>query len=477
MSKTVSVRVQTATRTKAAGQRAHDLRLGAQPGYVDPARSADNQVLVEPPTPDQLADECQQRRHARWQAGGLKSKKGPGKLRDNAAVAIEGIITFGTEAQAAINDLPAEEQAQRYQQAAEAIAEDLGTTVAGLVIHRDESAPHAHFTLPGYTTAGEPVSGALKRNKLSELQDLAAEKYGDLGIERGEKRSTREARGDDESTYIHRSVQELHRDLPAEVEQAREKVAEMAHRVAETKRKLDEGAKDEAKLKKRLSAYEKRLNDRRAELDRLKERVQLPMASRYEIISEERPPWLRWLAPKTRVQEAYPAGEAAEALEQSEAGRMAAQQRTREARAEVEDLREAADWPRAGFPVEPDWGPKKALTGHQKVLYGAICTVGENEIAVKSRGQETTPRQAAAAIYRHAKDEGWPSLVSAASNDERVQRAILDLAATDGALNWIQGIDPAIRAEYERPTSVIPDQPDQGVDHDHTPDDDPTPRI
>jgi uncharacterized protein YlxW (UPF0749 family) len=55
-------------------------------------------------------------------------------------VAVDGIITFGVEAQPIIDALPHAEQARLYQAAAEAVSTEVGTDLAGLVIHRDEAA-------------------------------------------------------------------------------------------------------------------------------------------------------------------------------------------------------------------------------------------------------------------------------------------------------------------------------------------------
>lgn len=44
------MRIEALSQGKAAGQLRHDLRRGRQPGYVDPERSADNRILIPPPT-------------------------------------------------------------------------------------------------------------------------------------------------------------------------------------------------------------------------------------------------------------------------------------------------------------------------------------------------------------------------------------------------------------------------------------------
>ena len=79
-------RIKGRNATAAGGQRAHDMRMGPQPAYVDQSRSHLNRVLMEPKTGAQLRAISEKRRALRDTARGMKS---------NASVAIVGIITFG----------------------------------------------------------------------------------------------------------------------------------------------------------------------------------------------------------------------------------------------------------------------------------------------------------------------------------------------------------------------------------------------
>ncbi len=43
------------------------------------------------------------------------------------------------------------------------------------MVHLDETAIHANFTMRSYNDDGEPISNATRRGDMAALQDLAAE--------------------------------------------------------------------------------------------------------------------------------------------------------------------------------------------------------------------------------------------------------------------------------------------------------------
>jgi predicted nucleic acid-binding Zn-ribbon protein len=247
--KAVSIRVAHRGKTKAAGQRRHDTRTGPQPKYVDASRSDQNSVIVEPMKEAALRDECESRRSQR---PGLRA------MRSDAAVATTGVLTFGREAQRVLDGLTPDEQDRRIHAAAQAAVEHMGTTLTGLVVHRDESALHAHFQAPAVRTDGHPVSKRLDRQGTSAMQDVAAQAFEDLGISRGTPKVERQARGEDASRWVHRSVRELHDDLPGEIAKAREQAEKNRRLVEKTQAKIEAGTGDLAKLEKRLETYQKR---------------------------------------------------------------------------------------------------------------------------------------------------------------------------------------------------------------------------
>lgn len=252
----ISIRVHHRSRSKYDGQRRHDLRIGRSPDYVDQDRAHLNRVVIEPPRPAVMqarADELRALTGAKRAA------------RSNAAIATTGVITFGKAAQKIFEQLTPERQDQAYLAVAERIAQACDTSVRALVVHGDETAPHAHVVWDCRSTDGTPMSKVMKGSK---LQDIAAEVIGEFapGIVRGVRKSDRIARGDKASAIYNRSVRELHADLPAEIEAARARVEEMQARVAKLEDREIELTEKELR---RLETYRKRKDDRQRELDEL----------------------------------------------------------------------------------------------------------------------------------------------------------------------------------------------------------------
>lgn len=179
-SNAISVRVQPITSGKLTGQRRHDLRHGRPPGYVDQRLTQLNETIIEPPTPDKL----------RAEIAAARAKHRQQKLREDARIAVAGIITFGSEAQARIRAMSADEQ-RRCTCASPAVAESSGHELVGLVVHNDESAPHAHFLLRGYRRDARGLERPWRKSPkdLALLQDAAAGVVAELGIERGREKS------------------------------------------------------------------------------------------------------------------------------------------------------------------------------------------------------------------------------------------------------------------------------------------------
>lgn len=265
MSKSISIRIQPRTGRQAGGQRRHDLRDPAHmPDYVDQTRTGQNSVIIEPPDPETVRAEIAWHRLAAGQQ----------KLRADARTTIAGIITFGKEAQPIVEGLPNEGQDALFQRVAERVAKETDRPLLGLVVHRDESAVHAHFTLRGYKLEnGKEVAPRLSRTDLQRIQDAAAQEVAHLGIERGVSRAIREARGDDMAKVVHRSVKELHEALPREIEalqahkfaieqevEALEAKLDNNKRLVEKSRQaLEDGKGREEALRKRLDVYEERI--------------------------------------------------------------------------------------------------------------------------------------------------------------------------------------------------------------------------
>ena len=259
-SKAISIRVTALTRATAGGQRRHDLRQGFQPEYVDASRSADNRILIQPPTPTELRQRTIERRQMLNPARALKS---------NAAIAVSGIVTFGTGAQRLVNAAPAKVQDRLYRRVAEAIGQRYGAQVLGLVVHADEAAPHAHVVWDARTAAGHSLTRSMSGRELQTIAALAAAEV-IPGIERGVSKRLRVEAGEPTAAWVNRSVRELHRDLPAEraaleatLEVARAKEATLEARIAKLEARQTELT---ARETKRLVVYTRRLTASQAEV-------------------------------------------------------------------------------------------------------------------------------------------------------------------------------------------------------------------
>lgn len=268
-----SVRLEAKSLSQAYGQRRHDWRIGPQPKYVDPARKELNRPLIDPRRVSQIRDEVLALRTARGAKRAMKS---------NAAVVTAGIVTFGTEAQEMFLALTIEQQDAAFRELAQAVAERLDTSLEALMVHCDESAIHAHFELRACNRAGIPLAKATRPALMIELQDLVFEVMSRHceGIERGNRKYDRLAAGEDYAATVHKSVRQLHHDLPLEIEALEQKrealqadlpelearVEEMQGRVAKLEAEAADRELTAAKIK-RLRVYRDRLTDRVRDLE------------------------------------------------------------------------------------------------------------------------------------------------------------------------------------------------------------------
>ncbi|MBL3596094.1 plasmid recombination protein [Rhodovulum sulfidophilum] len=275
----VSVRMEARSMSKAKGTRRHDFRIGKVPDYVNRERIHLNRTLLPMRPLYQIRDEN----------AGLRREAGRQRaMKKNAAVITAGIVTFGHGAAQMFETLPPDRQDAAFRELAIAIAAELNTALESLVVHLDESTIHAHFTIRSYTNMGLAVSEASRRGTMARLQDLAAEimqRY-HPEIERGHRKRDRIEAGADYADTIHRSVRELHHDLPAELEALRQRRAEEQRALAET---LSERAARQTEmggilaerdgLDAELSFAREELQFRTAELARLKEDEKAHQAS------------------------------------------------------------------------------------------------------------------------------------------------------------------------------------------------------
>ena len=276
----VSVRIEPKTMSKAKFQRRHDFRIGAQPAYVDGDRTHLNRLLIElRPLPDiQRENEA-----LRMRAGRTR------KMKSNAAVVTVGVITFGHKAQDVFNRLPDEVQNRAFTELVQEIAAQLNTSLEALVVHLDETAIHAHFMMRAYNDEGEPLSDATKLSDLSEIQDLAAEvmqRYAP-GIERGHKKKDRLKAGADYPDTLHRSVKQLHEDLPQEKAALEAEIATKEEKINEQKASLEKTQTYMEKLEAKKELTEKEIKRKETYRKRLEKKT-ADMAAEMQLLAARR---------------------------------------------------------------------------------------------------------------------------------------------------------------------------------------------
>jgi predicted nucleic acid-binding Zn-ribbon protein len=256
-----------------ANQRRHDLRIGAQPAYLNPDPPEPNVVFIQPLTTQELKKLARGRRAQRETVRAMKS---------NAGIAVVGIIGFGIEAQKMFEALGSEDQEKALHAAVKRVAADLKTTVTGLVFHLDETARHAHFSLCGYDVNGQPLSTWMGRGVLRELQTALHEELQAFmpHLERGRSRKARAEAGAAPHELVHRSVDELHIDLPFEIAEKRKELAELEEKIrtnearAEKARiKASEDDDRAAKTLKNVEIYGRRAAEAREKAEGLEAQV------------------------------------------------------------------------------------------------------------------------------------------------------------------------------------------------------------
>ncbi|SNR67464.1 hypothetical protein EYF88_15950 [Paracoccus sediminis] len=361
----VIIRLGAASSKVYSGQKRHDLRIGAQPKYVDAARRDRNRTLIEYAKPADLRAVCAARRDQRTVKRRMKS---------NAAVATRGIIGFGHEAAQLFETLTPEQQDAAFRELAQAIAVHLKTTLHGLEIHGDEATIHAHFVLAAVDLDGQPLSTTTRPAVMAELQSLAAEVIAQhcAGIERGRRYGDRLAAGASFSEVIHKSVRQLQRELPGDLSRKRAELATLTEQGAalaaqhgkiegqiatatETLASLndrsaakqeEERAADERLKEKRLALVEldeelRLKNERAVEMDAHIERTQAAVVQETGRAEAAR----RQADAQTHraEQETVRADQAGEQLAKTLAGRDAAKQERQAALDDCERLRRTAE--------------------------------------------------------------------------------------------------------------------------------------
>ncbi len=267
MSLTVSVRIEYVNVKKYDFQMRHDRReRKTLPKYINRELSGENEAVLDKKLSGK--ELLQTARELR--------EKTPGKryrVKDDAAVAYRGVITWGTEAQKVIGSLDKEKQKELYREIAERISKEAGLPLISLYVHRDEQAPHAHFTMYKFDAAGRSVS--LKRPDLKRFQDIAGEVCRDFGlpITRGIPKEQRVAAGEPVWNYLHKTVRELHDSLPREIELRKKELRELEEDIARKSRERDAFRREIEELERELAERQKKNEKAQALLEKAKKEL------------------------------------------------------------------------------------------------------------------------------------------------------------------------------------------------------------
>lgn len=258
------VRIEASTVRATSGQRKHDLRIGAQPDYVDGSRLHLNRILIAPLTGAAMRSRAVERRERKPRERAMKS---------NASVSMRGIITFGHQAQDLFGDLPVERQDAAFLDLAQQVAGRLNVDLTGLVVHMDESAIHAHFQIDSYDAHGNSVSDMVKRQQLVDLQDLTAEVLQRYcpDIERGKRKVERLRAGAAPADVVNKRPSQLRRELAREINGQSYALDGLREEETKLQKRIDKlKAHGEALTEKgaqQLATAERRLAAKQAEID------------------------------------------------------------------------------------------------------------------------------------------------------------------------------------------------------------------
>jgi len=204
----------------------HDTRQGTDLQYVNKQLSHKNSILVQYSTVQQIESLCIERK----QKSNFKTKK----LLKNQSIGAIGIIGFSIKAQEIFNKISTEAQNERFRTAILLLSRALNNSCVGAAVHRDEQSVHCHFIFPAICNDGYSVSTKIVhlgngsyRLGGSKIQDIVAQAFFSLDIYRGTSRVIKPEGYSPEYDTIHRSVRELHYELPARIQQLKAQIFEL----------------------------------------------------------------------------------------------------------------------------------------------------------------------------------------------------------------------------------------------------------
>jgi len=471
-----SISIRMKKTSNVAGRVNHDFRRRT-PSYADPEKEKLNATLFgQPIEQDSLSQELDKSH---------REKTGRNRRKDSQLI-YEGIITFSTDAD--LTDRQAFDQS----------ALDLLNQIAKrhgfneplwLVRHEDESRPHYHFAFANaHSETAKPVR--LSPNDLRQLQDLAGQCFEHLGLSRGKPKEQRIEDGEPVHKWINRSVQQLHNDLPAEIDALRSQIEQLnqelattteraekaARNIERTEKKLQEAGEENERLQNRLKTYQKRLENAEnelkkmedtkttleAEIERLKRLIepQKPKIHQIEFVTgwEETGWWLfkrqepvlkpaKVIDPKDAENALISTRKAAE-----EAAKKKVEKDLNIAKALIEAIENASQEENApsAAPLY-NYGEIKKAPKIKK--YNATILDYETKLIAVGDGSKI---QQAAAIYTLGKEKGWDGIFFWGMNETQIEwlvnAAIKDNFEIDFEEDWAKAYAEEVRKEIQKQT-------------------------
>ena len=268
---TLSLRIKAVDMRGLMAQRRHDMRIGKQPNYVDQSRNHLNEQLFtrgvyvaadEPGCVDADSDISQMRQLMNRERQVLNDRAK--RSTKKQAYWRTAVLTFSKSAQVSVSEKPPHEEVEAM---FHDFAKRHGVRLLWATYHGDETAPHYHAAFEGIDDKG--YSLRFNKAELSAEQDHAASFLASRGIERGKPKRESIADGEDPSSYLNRSVKELHEQLPQELAAARDKLEKNQRLIEAAQAKLVTGKIDKATMLKRTKSYERRAKAAATEIARL----------------------------------------------------------------------------------------------------------------------------------------------------------------------------------------------------------------
>ncbi len=239
----LSARVMFKTLKQAVGQHHHNDRSKV-PSYCDPERIGLNKTLKAFPTEtykkrngDVLTREVSLRSMADEMESSYKKEIGR-KWQSNSCHFIDGVLTFSSSADLSDKAL-LDQCALRTMEAIINKHELRKDALIEMVRHEDETRTHYHFMLKNQRLNTTSARRSFDRVACSELQDLAGAEFACMGIHRGTPKQERIDKGEPKHKYIHRTVKQLHEDLPRELAQAQAVLTNCSTQVTSAEKHLD----------------------------------------------------------------------------------------------------------------------------------------------------------------------------------------------------------------------------------------------